>query len=127
MSTASLANRWITGKARIKELQDELLQIEAELAEQIGVVEGSQKTSHVDGYKITVKSTINRTLDPIAWDNVSDKIPVDLWPVKTKLEPDTKGCKWLAENRPDLWLVASQAITEKLSKPSFTIEEEAAE
>lgn len=126
MSIKGLAKRWMTGKARIKELQDELVEIEAEMLTMVESKEGGSKTSHLDGYKITVKRPINRTIDGDAWERVKEQIPVDLRPIKVKIEPDAKGCDWLRENRPELWAIAAEAITESLGKPGFTIEEEEA-
>lgn len=119
-----LAKRWTSAKARIKELQGEMLGIETALLAEVESVEGSSKTNHIDGYKITVKRPINRTIDGEAWVWVSGKIPVDLWPIKVKIEPDAKGCDWLRENRPELWAIAAEAITEKPGKAGFTVEEE---
>lgn len=126
-SVKVLAKRWTTGKARIRELQDELLEIESLLLSEVESTEGGSKTNHVDGYKITVKRPINRTIDGDAWEAVKDKIPAGLWPIKMKVEPDPKGCDWLRENRPDLWAIAAEAIREKEGKAGFTIEEEEAE
>jgi len=85
--------------------------------------EGGSKTNNVDGYKITVKRPINRTIDGEAWERIKDRIPTDLHPIRVKVEPDAKGCDWLRENRPELWVVAAEAITEKPGKAGFTVEE----
>jgi len=122
MSIKVLAKRWTTAKDMIKSLQDELIQIETELLPLLESNEGGSKTNNVDGYKITVKRPINRTIDGDAWEKVKESIPSDLWPIRVKVEPDAKGCDWLRENRPELWLVASEAISEKPGKPGFTVE-----
>ena len=127
MSVKVLAKRWTTAKDMIKSLQDELLTIENELLPMVESVEGSSKTNHLDGYKITVKRPINRMIDGEAWAFVSGKIPIDLWPIRVKVEPDAKGCEWLRENRPELWAIAAEAITEKPGKAGFTIELESDE
>ena len=124
MSVKVLAKRWTTAKDMIKSLQDELLTIENELLPMLESVEGGSKMNHIDGYKITVKRPINRTIDGEAWERISEKIPVDLRPVRVKVEPDSAGCTWLRENRPELWAIAAEAITEKPGKAGFTIEEE---
>lgn len=124
MSVKVLAKRWTSAKARIDELKAEMLEIEADLLKEVESVEGSSKTNHLDGYKITVKRPINRTIDGEAWELVKDRIPADLRPVRVKVEADAKGCDWLRENRPELWAIAAEAITEKLGKPGFTVEEE---
>ena len=127
MSVKVLAKRWQTAKDMIDGLKAEMLIIEADLLKEVESVEGSSKTNHLDGYKITVKRPINRTIDGEAWELVKERIPADLRPVRVKIEPDAKGCDWLRENRPELWAIAAEAITEKPGKAGFTIEEEPAE
>ena len=126
MSTIQvLAKRWYTAKQREAELAAERLAIEAEL---VGLVESKmdgQVTSHVDGWKITVKCPVNRSLDTEKWEAIRDSIPLALQPVKSKLALDEKGCKYLAEKEPELWATCAQAITEKPGKPGFSIEPEA--
>lgn len=118
-----LCKRWLTAKDHVRALQEEMLKIELELLDEVESVDGGSKTSRLDGYKITVKKPINRTIDGEAWEQVKERIPAALWPIRVKVEPDPKGCDWLAENRADLWLIASEAITERAGKPGFTIEE----
>lgn len=122
MSIQVLAKRWTTAKDMIRQLQDELIEIETELLPLVESTEGGSKTNNVDGYKITVKRPINRTIDGEAWERVKDRIPTDLHPIRVKVEPDAKGCEWLRENRPELWVVAAEAITEKPGKAGFTVE-----
>jgi hypothetical protein len=124
-SVKALCNRWVTAKDYIKSMQDELLEIESQLFDLVESVEDGSKVNHLDGYKITVKRPINRTINGEAWEQARDLIPAEMWPIKQKIEPDTAGCKWLAENRPELWLIASKAITEKPGKAGFSIEAEA--
>lgn len=119
-----LAEQWLRAKERIKEEQEALAAIEAEMLPLLESVEGGTKTNHCDGFKVVVKRPINRTIDGDDWERVKQNIPVGLWPVRVKVEPDPKGCDWMAENRPDLWATAAEAITERPGKPGFTIEEE---
>jgi hypothetical protein len=121
---AILLKRWTTGKEMIDKLKDELITIENELLERVEYNPIGSKTTRLEGYKVTVKCPVNRSLDGDKWEEVKDSIPPEMWPVRMKLEPDAKGCTWLAENRPDLWGIAAQAITEKPGKPGFTIERE---
>lgn len=124
MSVKVLAKRWTSAKERIEELKAEMLEIETSLLAEVESTEGGSKTNHIDGYKITVKRPINRTIDGEAWEIVKERIPADLRPVRVKVEPDAKGCDWLRENRPELWAIAAEAISEKPGKAGFTIEEE---
>jgi hypothetical protein len=122
--TVVLLKRWTTGKEMLDSLKKELADIENELLDMVGVNPYGSKTTRLEGYKVTVKCPINRTIDGDKWEEVKGRIPSEMWPVRLKLEPDAKGCTWLAENRPDLWGIAAQAITEKPGKPGFTIEKE---
>ena len=122
MSIQVLAKRWTTAKDMISALQSELIEIEGLLLPLVESTEGGSRTNNVDGYKITVKRPINRTIDGEAWETVKARIPADLWPIRVKVEPDAKGCDWLRENRPELWVVASEAITERPGKAGFTVE-----
>lgn len=125
MSTIQvLAKRWYTAKQREAELAAERLAIEAELAGLVESRSDGQVTSRIDGWKITVKCPINRTIDADAWEAIKEQIPTDLQPVKTKLAVDEKGCRYLAAEKPDIWAICSKAITEKPGKPGFTIEPE---
>ena len=119
-----LLKRWTTGKEMLDSLKKELQDIENELLDLVEVNPTGAKTTRMEGYKVTVKCPINRTIDGDKWEEVKDSIPPELWPIKIKVEPDAKGCTWLAENRPDLWGIAAQAITERPGKPGFTIERE---
>jgi len=94
-----LAARWMAAKGFAESAKQEMLALEAEMLAHVESVEGGSKTTHKDGYKVVVKRPV-------------------------KVEPDAKGCEWLAGNRPDLWTIAAEAITEKLGKPGFTVEAE---
>ncbi len=117
-----LAKRWKTGKEMIGELQKELEEIEKEMLPELESVEGGSKSNKLEHYKITIKRPLYHSIDGEAWERVRDKIPTELWPIKLKTEADDKGCKWLAENKPELWAIAAQAISVKPGKPNFTIE-----
>ena len=127
MSVKVLAKRWTTAKDMIRDLQAELIEIETALLAEVESTEGGSKTNHIDGYKITVKRPVLRNIDGEAWELVKDRIPADLRPVRVKVEPDAKGCDWLRENRPELWAIAAEAITEKPGKAGFTIDLESDE
>lgn len=124
MSVKALAKRWLTAKSMIADLKAEMEAIEGDLLREVEHVDGGSKTNHADGYKITVKCPINRTIDGERWEEIKDRIPGEYWPIKVKIEPDAKGCDWLATEKPELWAIASEAITERPGKPGFVIVED---
>lgn len=122
--TAQLLAAWVDLKAQEASATQQRLKVEAKLLGLVESVDDGSKTSHVDGYKVTVKNGVKRSVDQKAWTAIAKQIPKHLHPVKVKYEADTKGCKYLAENFPKIWILAAKAITEKPSKPGFTIEKE---
>jgi hypothetical protein len=122
-SIGELARQWVNVKAEVERLKAQMVELEEKMLPSLESVEGGSRTNNVEGWKIVVKRPINRTIDADEWDSIKDKIPEDVWPVKTKVVPDDVGCVWLAENKPKLWVIASEAITEKPGKAGFTIEE----
>lgn len=117
-----LAKRWKTGKEMIDNLKRELEEIESEMMPELESVEGGSKSNKLENYKINIKRPLYYSIDGESWETIRDRIPAELWPIKLKTEADEKGCKWLAENKPELWAIAAQSISIKPGKPNFTIE-----
>lgn len=119
-----LAKRWTTAKDMIRQLQEELVQIETEMLPMVESVEGGSRTSHVDGYKFVVKRPVLKSFDLNVWESIKGAIPSTMHPIKTKLvtELDNEGCEWLKENHPEYWEVMTKAITEKPGKTGFAVE-----
>jgi hypothetical protein len=122
-TVSELARQWVNVKAEVERLKSQLVELEEKMLPSLESVEGGSRTNSIEGFKIVVKRPINRTIDGEKWEEVKDSIPGDLWPIRVKVEPDAKGCEWLAENEPKLWMIAAEAITEKAGKAGFTIEE----
>ena len=116
-----LASAWSNYKAEVARLSARLVELEEEMLPMLDSEEGASRTTKVDEFKIVVKRPINRTIDPECWKEISSQIPEEMWPIRMKIEPDPKGCDWLAANEPKLWLIASGAIIEKAGKPNFVI------
>jgi hypothetical protein len=79
-------------------------------------------THALDGFKVTLTQPITRKLDERAWTLVMDGCPKELRPVKTKLEADTAGMKWLADNEPAIWRKIAQAFEIKPGKIGVKVE-----
>ncbi len=62
---------------------------------------------------------MNRKIDWEAFDQLSHKIPENLWPVKRAL--DVTGVKYLANNEPQLYKVLANALTVEEAKTTVSI------
>jgi hypothetical protein len=84
--------------------------------------EGSQ-TFNVDDYKIVVTAKLNRK--PTDLDKfvvlALKELPEPLRPIKTKVEIDQTGIKYLAQNEPDLYARIAPALVVEPAKTSVTI------
>ena len=121
---ATLARDWLDAKRDEKKANMRRLDIEAQLAEALEIKSEGASTTHIEGYKITATQPVTRKVDPVAWEKVKNKLPTILWPVKFKLEADATGCKYLANNEPELWSMVAEAFEAKPGKIGFKIEED---
>lgn len=120
---APLAKDWLEAKHEEDYARARRIEIEKQMADALQIPEEGSKTHKIDGYKITVTQPVNRKIDLEAWDKVSDRLPIGMHPVKTKVEADPAGCKYLANNEPELWARVSSAFTVQPGKIGFKVEE----
>lgn len=118
-----LASAWRAAKKAEATANEKRIAIEVELAKLIDMPDEGSKTVKGEGYKITVTQPVTRKLDADAWESVRNNIPESLWPVKVKTEADATGCKYLANNEPEMWRKVASAFEAKPGKPSFKVEE----
>ncbi len=64
--------------------------------------EGAQ-TVEEGNFKITTTGSITRKMDWDKWALVKDQISENLWPIKTKVELDETGVKYLLANEPEIY------------------------
>ena len=120
-----LAKAWLEAKRAEAKANAERLKIEAQMCEALEVPDEGSKTHKIEGYKITVTQPVARKLDEDAWAKVRDRIPQDLWPVKTKIEADATGCKYLSGKEPAMWRKIASAFEVKPGNVGFRVEVEA--
>lgn len=118
-----LAAAWRSAKQAETLANTQRLAIEAELAKLVEVPSEGSKTHKIEGYKITVTQTVARKVDAAAWEKVKAKIPLEMWPIKVKIEADATGCKYLMNNEPRMWKAVASAFEAKPGKPGFKVEE----
>lgn len=87
--------------------------------------EGSE-TIEVSGYKVSVTGKITYSCDDVR--KLADAcaiagMPPERVPVKTVVELDATGCKWLRANDPAAWRVVAQHVTIKPAKTAVSVKE----
>lgn len=118
-----LAAEWLAAKAAETTANKRRLEIEKELAAALDVKDEGSITHKLDLFKVTLTQPVYRKLDAKMWGQVMYKIPEDLRPVKTKVEADASGMKWLAEHEPTMWASIAPAFTTSKGKISVKVEE----
>ena len=61
-------------------------------------------------------------IDADAWAKVSAKCPTSMQPIKTKIEADAAGCRYLADNEPSIWKRIASAFETKPGKVAVKVE-----
>lgn len=117
-----LAQAWLDAKQDEARANARRIKIEAEMSCAFDVPTEGSKTHKIDGYKITVTQPVARKLDEKSWAKVMSKCPDDLRPIKTKIEADAAGCKYLANNEPAIWNAIASAFETKPGKIGFKVE-----
>lgn len=119
----ALARDWLEAKSDEQKAAARRLKIEGELTAALQTKDEGSITHKLDTYKVTLTQPVRRSVDVDVWESVKDKIPEEMRPVKTKLEADASGMKWLAENEPKFWAAVAPAFTTKPGKISVKVEE----
>jgi hypothetical protein len=110
-NVTGLCGAWLEAKRREDEAKAARIKIEDEISQALDAKDEGAITHKVEPYKVTLTQPIYRKIDLAIWETVKHNMPAEAWPIKTKIEVDDAGCKWLAKERPDLWSIAAKAIT----------------
>lgn len=119
----ALCRDWIEAKKAENAANRQRIAIEEQIAQALESRPEGAITHKLDGYKVTLTQPVTRKLDVDAWEKVKGLIPMSLAPVKTKIEADGTGCKYLAENRPEIWAKIATAFETKPGKLGVKCEE----
>lgn len=83
--------------------------------------EGSM-TVEAGGFKVTLTGSMTYKADDLdALREITRGWDAETVPLKHKTEVDATGCKWLRENRPDLWMQLAKVITVKPAKVAVKV------
>ena len=110
-NVVGLCGAWLEAKRREDQAKTARIKIEDEISQALDAKDEGSITHKVQPYKVTLSQPIYRKVDMAVWESVKNAIPMEAWPLKMKVEVDDTGCRWLMENRPDLWKIAAKAIT----------------
>jgi hypothetical protein len=106
-----LCGAWLEAKRREDEAKKARLEVEAQIGAALEKKPEGAITHKLEHYKVTLSQPIYRKVDPVKWDGVKTLISANLWPIKTIIEADATGCKYLANNEPALWAMIAGAFT----------------
>lgn len=119
-----VANDIMTAKRLLKQAQDRLDELQAEIVDMLDErpadAEGS-KTFTIDGFKVEVKRAMNRKTDEKGIDAIAGLKLGELTPLKTKIELDQTGLKYLRNNEPQVYARVAKFIEAKPAKVSVTV------
>jgi hypothetical protein len=118
----SLCAAWLEANHAEKRARNMRLTIEADLAEAFEVPAEGSKTHRLENHKLTFTQPVYRKVDEAEWLRVSGLIPENLHPVRFKIEADAAGCKYLAQNEPDMWKAIAGAFETKPGKVGVKVE-----
>jgi hypothetical protein len=118
----TLARDWLAAKRAEAEAAERRYAIEAQMCEALEVPAEGSKTHKLDGFKVTVTQPVTRKLNAALWEKVKAACPPDMQPVKVKIEADATGCKYLANNEPEIWRKIAKAFETKPGKVGFKVE-----
>ncbi len=121
-NVSTLARDWLDAKKAENAANAERIRIEGLLTAALDVPDEGSKTHKIDGYKVTLTQRVTRKVDADMWEQVKAKCPEGLQPIKTKIEADAVGCKFLADKEPKLWKAIAKAFTATPGKIGVKVE-----
>jgi hypothetical protein len=118
-----LAADWLIAKADENAANKRRIKIEEQMIEALETKPEGSITHTLQSHKVTLTQPITRKIDEKAWAMVKHKLPVDMHPIKIKIEADAAGMKYLANNEPSLWAGVASAFETKAGKVGVKVEE----
>lgn len=122
LTVEQLAQQLIAAKASENAANKIRVELEQQLIARLGQREEGSQTHELDnGFKVTITGKMSYSADMALLQQICATLPDDRRPIKTKIELDTTGAKYLRANDADTWSKLSAAITVKPAKPSVEI------
>lgn len=98
-----LSAEWLRAKAEEAAANKRRIGIEDQIVALTGKRDEGSQTIEATGFKVTVTGKVSMKLDWDKWQSVRDKIPRNLWPIKTEEKLDERGVKYLRSNEPEIY------------------------
>ena len=118
-----LCGGWLEAKRREDEARWSRIEIENQISVALEKKSEGSITHKLEHYKVTLTQPIYRKLDVEKWVTVKTLIDQKLWPVKVIVEADATGCRYLANNEPQLWALIADAFTVTPGKIGVEVKE----
>jgi hypothetical protein len=122
MKSDELANEWRQAKQREEAARNDRVAIEQKIIDLYPAKEEGAMTIHTAlGSSITLVGKISYKVDIDKLTVLTSSWPVDIRPIKTKVEADETKLKALRNDVPELWAKIADAIETKPAKTGVTI------
>ena len=118
-----LCGGWLEAKRREDEARKSRIEIENQISVALEKKPEGAITHKLNHYKVTLTQPIYRKLDVEKWVTVKTLIDQKLWPIKMTVEADATGCRYLANNEPQLWALVADAFTVTPGKIGVEVKE----
>lgn len=117
-----LVDDFIAAKAAENAANKRRVAIEEQMIALLGKrEEGAETHELASGMKITITGKLTYTADMEKLQEICAKLPQEMRPIKTKVELDTTGAKYLRANEPAIWAKLAKAITVKTAKTGVEV------
>lgn len=117
-----LVDQFIGAKAAETAATKQRIAIEEQMIKLLGKrEEGSDTHQLANGFKVTITGKVTYSADMEKLQEICAKLPEDMRPIKTKVELDSTGAKYLRANEPAVWAKLAKAITIKPAKTAVEV------
>lgn len=116
-----LAERLNVLKREESLLKAKRIEAEEELIALIGSKKEGSVTTKSHAFSVTVTCKISRKLDAEKWEEIKDKIPEDLNPIRYKPEVNKKAVDDMMKYKPEIYKVFCQCIETKPAKTAVSV------
>ncbi len=117
-----LSVEFIDAKAAEAKAAKDRLAIEQQIIVLLGVkTEGAKTHELTNGLKVTITGKQTYKADMPLLIRLASALPEDMRPLKTEVNLDETGAKYLRTNKPEVWAMLAPAITVAPAKTAVSI------